>query len=168
MNETQKATITQTGLLKYRREIDVHSLSIQELAAMLSPKQQLFCANYLKYNDAGQAAIEAGYSKKNAKTSGRALITKNKFIKEYITRKQLELQSSSIADAQEILQYLTDVMRGEVKDQFGLDAPLSERTRAATELARRQIDMADRNADRTTEVKIRLVREDKPADAKTE
>lgn len=47
----------------------------------------------------------------------------------------------SIASATEIMNYLSSVMRGEVKDQFGLEAPLAERTRAAVELAKRQIDM---------------------------
>lgn len=53
-----------------------------------------------------------------------------------------QLKKESIADADEILQYFTRVMRGEEKDQFGLDAPLSERTSAAKELAKRIIDAA--------------------------
>ena len=35
-------------------------------------------------------------------------------------------------------------MRGEVKDQFGLDAPLAERTKAAVELAKRKVDVAQK------------------------
>ena len=35
------------------------------------------------------------------------------------------------------MQYLTSVMRGEKKDQFDLEASLSDRTRAAGELAKR-------------------------------
>ena len=42
-----------------------------------------------------------------------------------------------IADADEVLQYLSDVMRGMVKDQFGLDASLQDRTKAAQELMKR-------------------------------
>ena len=45
-----------------------------------------------------------------------------------------------VADGQEVMEYFTKVMRGEVKDQFGLDAPLSERTKAAQELAKRLLD----------------------------
>jgi hypothetical protein len=67
-----------------------------------------------------------------------------------------ELKKETIADADEIMQYFTKVMRGEEKDQFGLDAPLAERTRAAQELAKRVIDSVD-NADVTVpEVKITL------------
>ena len=39
------------------------------------------------------------------------------------------------------MEYFTSVMRGEVKDQFGLDAPLTERTNAAKELAKRTVDV---------------------------
>ena len=55
------------------------------------------------------------------------------------------------------MEFFTKVMRGQVKDQFGLDAPLSERTRAAQELAKRTIDIDNRLkgvADNVTEVKI--------------
>lgn len=70
--------------------------------------------------------------------------------KDYITdeiKYRLDLiKKQSIADADEILQYFTKVMRGEEKDQFGLDAPLAERTSAARELARRVVDVPDTSA----------------------
>lgn len=79
--------------------------------------------------------------------------------KDYITdeikyRLQL-LKSETIADADEIMQYFTRVMRGEERDQFGLDAPLSERTAAARELARRIIDLPNEGANANT-LKITL------------
>ena len=46
-----------------------------------------------------------------------------------------------MATSDEVMYYFTQVMRGEIKDQFGLDAPLSERTRAAIELAKRTVDI---------------------------
>lgn len=57
-----------------------------------------------------------------------------------------EIQKHDVADATEVMKYFTDVMRGEVKDQFGLDASLSDRTQAAKELAKRTIDMENRMA----------------------
>ena len=48
------------------------------------------------------------------------------------------------ARAGEVMFYLSEVMRGHIKDQFGLDAPLSERTRAAVELAKRTIDLQNK------------------------
>lgn len=67
-----------------------------------------------------------------------------------------QLKKQSIADADEILQYFTKVMRGEEKDQFGLDAPLCERTAAAKELAKRIIDVAQVSENANPEVRITL------------
>jgi hypothetical protein len=51
------------------------------------------------------------------------------------------IKCAQVADEQEVLAYFTAVMRGQVLDQFGLEAPLQERTRAAECLAKRIIDM---------------------------
>jgi hypothetical protein len=68
-------------------------------------------------------------------------------IKKEITRVITEeLKPETVATAEEVMTYFTAVMRGEVKDQFGLEAPLSERTRAAQELAKRTIDIENRKA----------------------
>ena len=42
------------------------------------------------------------------------------------------------------MEYFTKVMRGEINDQFGLEAPLNERSKAAQELAKRTIDIENR------------------------
>ena len=42
-----------------------------------------------------------------------------------------------VADSNEILKFYTAVMRGEVKDQFGLDSSLTDRLKAADSLAKR-------------------------------
>lgn len=55
-----------------------------------------------------------------------------------------ELKKESVATADEVMRFFTSVMRGEVQDQFGLDAPLSERTRAAQEIAKRTVDIENR------------------------
>lgn len=52
-----------------------------------------------------------------------------------------EMRKSSIMTGEEVMEYFTEVARGEIKDQFGLDAPLSERTAAAKEIAKRTIDI---------------------------
>ena len=68
-----------------------------------------------------------------------------------------QLEEESIANAVEILQYFTSVMRGETKDQFGLEVPISERTRAAQELAKRKIDIPNRiNGKEQSQVVISL------------
>lgn len=63
-----------------------------------------------------------------------------------IDRIMEELKKESLATADEVMQFFTAVMRGEVKDQFGLDATLADRTRAAQELAKRTIDIENRKA----------------------
>ena len=50
-------------------------------------------------------------------------------------------RSKLVADGDEVLKFLTATMRGEVKDQFGLDAQLKDRLAAAKEL-QRIIDVA--------------------------
>ena len=57
-----------------------------------------------------------------------------------------QVREHDVADATEVMMYFTQVMRGELKDQFGLDASLSDRTTAAKELAKRTIDMENRMA----------------------
>lgn len=80
--------------------------------------------------------------------------------KDYITEEikyRLDmLKKETIANADEILQYFTRVMRGEEKDQFGLDAPLSERTKAAQELAKRIVDCVNDSDTNVPEIKVTL------------
>lgn len=47
-----------------------------------------------------------------------------------------DIENTEIASANEILMYLTRVVRGQEKDAFGLDASLDERTKAAEKLMR--------------------------------
>ena len=63
---------------------------------------------------------------------------------DYIDAINERIESDKIADIEEVMQYLTSVMRGEKKDQFDLDPALSERTKAASELAKR-LDVKARN-----------------------
>lgn len=44
--------------------------------------------------------------------------------------------NEGVADGTEVLTFLSDVFRGEVKDQFGLDAALSDRIKAAEDMAK--------------------------------
>ena len=102
----------------------------------LTQRQIRFVQEFMKSNNVTQAAIRAGYSKKTASVQGSRLLTNVK-VAEYVDAINERLESDKIADIQEVMEYLTSVMRGEAKDQFDLDASLSERTRAASELAKR-------------------------------
>ena len=102
----------------------------------LTQRQIRFVQEFMKSNNVTQAAIRAEYSKKTASVQGSRLLTNVK-VAEYVDAINERLESDKIADIQEVMEYLTSVMRGEAKDQFDLDASLSERTRAASELAKR-------------------------------
>ena len=105
----------------------------------LTPKQKKFCDEYLKLGNATQAAKNAGYSEKTAMSMGGENLRKQQIL-DYINARQEQIASKDIADIEEIMKYLTDVMRGKIKDQFDLDASLSERTKAAQELLKRNVD----------------------------
>lgn len=89
--------------------------------AKLTAKQQRFCDEYLVDLNATQAAIRAGYSEKTARAIGNENLTKPD-IKEYIDARMAEKEKELIADQDEILKYLTAVMRGtETDEQYVVD-----------------------------------------------
>ena len=81
----------------------------------MTPKQQRFCDEYLIDLNATQAAIRAGYSKKTAKQIGQENLTKLD-IKEYIEKRMTEKEEALIAKQDEVMRYLTSVMRREMKE----------------------------------------------------
>lgn len=82
--------------------------------AKLTAKQQRFCDEYLIDLNATQAAIRAGYSEKYAHTNASKLLQITT-IKEFIEARMAEKESQLIAGQDEVLRYLTSVMRGESK-----------------------------------------------------
>lgn len=85
------------------------------MMAKLTAKQQRFCDEYLICLNATQAAIRAGYSKKTAKQIGQENLTKLD-IKEYIEKRMEEKEKELIADQDEVMKYLTSVMRREMTE----------------------------------------------------
>lgn len=83
----------------------------------LTAKQQRFCDEYLIDLNATQAAIRAGYSKKTAKQIAQENLTKpdlKKYIQERMEQKEKEL----IADSNEVMRYLTSVLRGQSQSEI--------------------------------------------------
>lgn len=78
----------------------------------LTIKQKRFADEYIISGNATEAAIKAGYSKKTATEVGYENLTKP-HIKKYINAHLADLESSKIATQEEVLQYLTSVVRGE-------------------------------------------------------
>lgn len=81
----------------------------------LTLKQKKFADEYIISGNATEAAIKAGYSKNSARSMGNENLTKPD-IKSYIDERMKELEDKAVASQQEVLEYLTRVMRGEEKE----------------------------------------------------
>lgn len=125
----------------------------------LTEKERAFCRQYVKTGNGTQAIIDAGYKVKgegSASTIANRLLNKVD-IQNEITRLRERAEKKTIATGQEVMEFFTKVMNGEVKDQFGLDASLADRTKAAQELAKRTVDIDNRIAgkpDATVAIKL--------------
>ncbi len=102
----------------------------------LKPKELIFAEEWLKTTNATQSAIKAGYSERTAYSAGSRLLKKVD-VKQYIDERLAEMQESSIADTNEVMQFLSSTMRGDIPDQFGLDPALNDRIKAAELLGKR-------------------------------
>lgn len=119
----------------------------------LTPKQKAFADYYIELGNASEAYKKA-YScinDKTARTNANKNLQKPTIIN-YIQERIAKIEDERIAKGDEVLKYLTSVMRGEEKDQFGLDASLQDRTKAAELLGKRYrlfIDKVEQNIDTT-------------------
>ena len=102
----------------------------------LTPKQKAFADEFLKCGNATEAAKRAGYSEQSARQMGTENLSKLS-ISSYIQERQKQIDDERIADIAEIQRFYSSVLRGEVKDQFGLDASLETRIAAGRELMKR-------------------------------
>ena len=102
----------------------------------LKPKELIFAEEWLKTTNATQSAIKAGYSERTAYSAGNRLLKKVD-VRQYIDERLAEMQESSIADTNEVMQFLSSTMRGDIPDQFGLDPALNDRIKAAELLGKR-------------------------------
>lgn len=102
----------------------------------MNARQKKFCDEYLVDNNATQAAIRAGYSPKTAYSQGQRML-KNDETKTYIDAQMEQLHSAKAADAREVIEYLTSVMRGECVNADGSPVCMRDRLKAAELLGRR-------------------------------
>lgn len=129
----------------------------------LTIKQRAFIDAYIKHGNATQAYIEAGYKASTnvvAGVEGHKLLKNPKIAKE-IQSFQTISREKSIATAQDVMEFFTKAMNGEIKDQFGLEATLGDRIRAGQELAKRTIDLDNRmqgKADSKVEIVVNWAR----------
>lgn len=82
----------------------------------LTPKQRRFADEYIANGcNATAAAKAAGYSKKTAYSIGNENLSKPE-IQEYIRERVAAIEAAKVAQGDEILQFLTSVMRGEEQE----------------------------------------------------
>lgn len=85
--------------------------------AKLTLRQKRFADEYLVDTNATQAAIRAGYSEKTAYSQGQRLL-KNVELQTYIEEQLEKMHNEKIADASEVMIYLTSVLRGESESEI--------------------------------------------------
>lgn len=100
----------------------------------LTEMQKRFIDYYIETANATKACEMAGYKGKNLNRLGSQNLSK---LDRFIKVKLEEKESKRIASQDEVLEYLTRVMRGQEKDSFGLDASLQDRTKCAELLGKR-------------------------------
>lgn len=111
--------------------------------AKLSERHKRFCDEYLIDLNVTQAAIRAGYTPKYANKKVYALLDKPE-IKEYLDQQLKKIEDEKIADATEVMKYLTSVMRNEATEEVvvveGCGDGCSE-----TKIVKKDISAKDRN-----------------------
>ncbi len=116
----------------------------------MNQRQIAFAEYYIQTQNASEAARRAGYSPKTAGQMGDENLKKPE-ISAYIAARLKPKEEKLIADSNEIMQFFTDAMRGKIKDQFGLDASLSDRMTAANSLQKIHDAGRSRNTDEIDE-----------------
>lgn len=115
---------------------------IPEESKKLSRKQLLFCEEYIKTKNTTQSYLSShpNVKESTARTEGCKLLKKPN-IKKYIEERLRPIEEKeikkAIADADEILEFITAVIRGEVKDQLGFETSVKDRLTASKMLADR-------------------------------
>lgn len=136
--------------------------------AKMTAKQQRFCDEYLIDLNATQAAIRAGYTAKYANTNASKLLQITT-IQDFIKKRMDEKEKQLIADQDEVLKYLTAVMRGQsvasvlAREETGADHVIEkppdekERLKAAELLGKRYglyTDRVEQDVDMELNIKI--------------
>ena len=133
----------------------------------MTEKQKKFCDYFIETGNATKAAIFAGYSERTAKQIGQQNLTKL-YLRSYIDKRLKQLEDERIADGDEVMKFLTSVMRGEVKEPVAildgdgyqkvvdLQPNVATRRAAAVDLGKRYALFTDKTEMTVTEVPVFL------------
>ena len=106
------------------------------VALKLNTRQKAFCEYYVACGNATESAIKAGYKEKYAGVNADKLL-KNTNVSKYIKKIMEEHANNRIAKAEEILEFLTATLRGEVTEEVvvgGFGKSATEKIIKAAEL----------------------------------
>lgn len=109
----------------------------------LTEKQKRFADYYIETGNGTEAAIKAGYSENTAKEIASENLTKPN-IKNYIDKLLQKKDHSRIASQDEVLEYLTNVMRGKVQEEQVVVESVGDYMSAARKV-KKQVSPKDRN-----------------------
>ncbi|HBG4971500.1 TPA: terminase small subunit [Clostridioides difficile] len=108
--------------------------------ADLTEKQKRFCDYYIETGNATEAYKKA-YKNNNQRTSesnGSRLLSNDK-VKNYIDERLKQIESKRIADAKEIMEYLTKILRNQEQEEVVI---VSEN---GPEIIKKDVSIKDRN-----------------------
>jgi phage terminase small subunit len=111
----------------------------------MNEKQKAFADYYIESMNAKESykkAYSTCKTEKTAEVNGCKLLGDAK-IKAYIQERLASKDKERIASQDEVLEFLTSVMRGEVKDQLGLETSVKDRNKAGELLGKRYAIFSD-------------------------
>lgn len=108
----------------------------------LTDKQRRFADEYLIDCNATKAAIRAGYSKKSAGPYGSQLLN-SPAVREYIDSQLKVIHDKNIADAEEVMEFLTSVMRGRSKEPVVIRVDGEQQVRMVESSSREKLKAAE-------------------------
>lgn len=111
---------------------------MEEKKKQLSDKDIIFCEEYIKTMNASKSysLIHPTCKYSTSRTEGAKLLAKP-HIQEYLQERFSNIKNKKIADANEVLEFLTNTLRGEVKDQLGFETAVKDRIKAGELLGKR-------------------------------
>ena len=90
--------------------------------AKLTLKQQKFADEYIISGNATESYLKAGYAKQkrsSAEANARKLLG-NYLVKAYLEERMAEIKSARIASQEEVLEFFTAAMRGEILEPMAI------------------------------------------------
>lgn len=121
----------------------------------MDERQKRFADYYIELGVAEQAALKAGYSESYSRGNAHKLLA-NVSIKNYIEEQMAKKDSERIASQDEVLSFLTQVLRGEVTEQVPItmkdywemtnkEPSIKDRTKAAELIGKRYALFTDKH-----------------------